>query len=126
MIIRTHYATMMYTRGAMIKGASGYLARAVTIAIRYSCVRFQGFANTAKGQSFKAEEKQVIDYQVQNYRLLKALALTYAIKFTGKWMLSRFKDLEGTDGDPRSNQWAIQNADSLPEIAGFIHQAKKY
>lgn len=38
---KIHYATMVYTRGSMIRTSGGHLARAVTIAIRYSCVRQQ-------------------------------------------------------------------------------------
>jgi len=33
-------------------------------------------------------------YQVQRYRVLKQLSLAYAIKFVGKWMVDKFKDLE--------------------------------
>jgi acyl-CoA oxidase len=38
---KVHYATMVFARGGMIKGAGGFLARSVTIAMRYSCVRHQ-------------------------------------------------------------------------------------
>ena len=38
---KIHYATMVYTRGSMIRTSGGHLARAATIAIRYSCVRHQ-------------------------------------------------------------------------------------
>eukprot|EP01114_Cavostelium_apophysatum_P005803 TRINITY_DN1697_c0_g1_i1.p1 TRINITY_DN1697_c0_g1~~TRINITY_DN1697_c0_g1_i1.p1 ORF type:complete len:698 (+),score=185.82 TRINITY_DN1697_c0_g1_i1:104-2197(+) len=115
---KLHYATMMYSRGAMIKGSSGYLARASTIAIRYSCVRKQGYLKNTRGMSFKSEERQIIDYQVQQYRLFKQLALTYAIKFTGKWMLNKFADLEGTpEQKEKEGAWIIQNIEALPEIA---------
>jgi hypothetical protein len=76
-----------------VRAAGGRLAVAVTIAIRYSCVRQQGFAEN-KASSFRAEERQIIDWQVQRYRLFKQLALTYALKFTGKWMIDMFKSLE--------------------------------
>ena len=33
---------------------------------------------------------------LQRYRVFKQLALAYAMKFTGKWMIERFKDLEVT------------------------------
>ncbi len=56
---KMHYATMMFTRGAMVRSAGGKLAIATTIAIRYSCVRKQGFADTRRGQSFRSEERQV-------------------------------------------------------------------
>jgi len=106
----------------MIKGASGYLARAVTIAIRYSCVRKQGYVQNTKSMSYKSEERQIIDYQVQQYRLFKQLALTYAIKFSGKWMLNKFSDLESSNvgestNEKRAASWVIENLDALPEIA---------
>jgi len=113
---KLHYATMLYSRGAMIKGASGYLARACTIAIRYSCVRKQGYIDSKKTKSYKSEERVIMDYQVQQYRLFKQLALTYAIKFTGKWMLHKFGDLEG-QGAQSSGAWVIENIEALPEIA---------
>jgi len=86
------------------------LSRAVTIAIRYSCVRRQGFVDTKKGASFKSSEKQIIDHSIQRYRLFKQLALAYAIRFTGLWMIRRFKDLEG-GGD------RLGNIEELTEIA---------
>jgi acyl-CoA oxidase len=36
---KMHYATMMFTRGSMVRSAGGALARAVCIATRYSCIR---------------------------------------------------------------------------------------
>jgi flavocytochrome c len=89
------YATMTFTRGSMVKTAGGFLARACTIAIRYSCVRRQGFTTSKRDISYKSPEMQIIDYQVQRYRLFKQLSIAYAIKFTGSWMVSKFKDLEG-------------------------------
>ena len=109
---KLHYATMMFTRGTMVKSSGGWLARAVTIATRYSCVRTQGFANT-RSTSYKAEERPIIDYQVQRYRLLKQIALAYAIKFTGKWMLQSFSALEGTG----NATYELKSLDSLPFLA---------
>jgi len=110
---KLHYATMMFTRGFMVKSAGGFLARAVTIAIRYSCVRTQGFI-TKKVDTYKAPERQIIDHQVQRYRLFKQLALSYAIKFTGKWMLHSFAAL---DGDTGKSSIEFTNLDELPFLA---------
>ncbi len=108
---RLHYATMMFTRGSMVKSAGGYLARAVTNAVRYSCVRRQGFIDTKKkGNSYKAAERPIIDYQVQRYRLLRQLSVAYAIKFTGSWMLGRFNALANAES-------RLGNVEILPEIA---------
>ena len=53
-----------------------------------------------------------MDYQVQRYRVLKQMALAYTMKFTGKWMIERFKELEG--GVTTS---VIVDVSALPEIA---------
>jgi acyl-CoA oxidase len=42
------YLTMMSARAGMVKMAGSMLARAVTVATRYSCVRVQGFQDTGK------------------------------------------------------------------------------
>ena len=51
--------------------SGGKLAIASTIAIRYSCVRRQGFAEAAQDVSYKSQERKIIEYQVQQYRLFK-------------------------------------------------------
>jgi len=85
---KAHYATMMLARTSIIMMAGGYLARAVTIAIRYSCVRRQGFIDTSTTH-YLSPERQIIDHQVQQYRLFKQLAIAYAFKFSGLWMSKR-------------------------------------
>jgi len=42
---KVHYTTMMTTRSQMVNTAAGRLAMAATIAIRYACVREQGFTS---------------------------------------------------------------------------------
>jgi acyl-CoA oxidase len=78
----------MLARTTFIMMAGAYLARAVTIAIRYSCVRRQGFIDTST-TSYLSEERQIIDHHVQQYRLFKQLAISYAFKFSGLWMTKR-------------------------------------
>ena len=72
------YLTMMGARVGMVAGAGAVLANAATVAVRYSCVRQQGFAkNRAAGArgaaplSFRSEELAVIEYGVQQRRLLQ-------------------------------------------------------
>ena len=88
---KAHYATMMQARAGMIEISGGKLAMAATIAARYSCVRRQGFIEDQQGMSHKAKENQIIDYQVQQYRVLKQIAIAYATKFTGQWINNRFE-----------------------------------
>eukprot|EP00298_Acanthocystis_sp_HF-20_P001728 c12163_g1_i1.p1 GENE.c12163_g1_i1~~c12163_g1_i1.p1 ORF type:complete len:696 (-),score=300.82 c12163_g1_i1:9-2096(-) len=90
---KAHYATMVSARGSMTKTAGGKLAIAVTIATRYSCIRKQGFEES-KTNDYLAPERVILDHQVQRYRVLKQLALTYAMKFTGNWMINRFSGVD--------------------------------
>jgi alkylation response protein AidB-like acyl-CoA dehydrogenase len=66
----------------------------------------QGFVNTKDTPSYTAEERPIIDYRVQRYRLFKQLSLAYAIRFIGNWMLSQFADID-----------SLEDLSSLPEIA---------
>jgi len=43
------YGTMISVRAFLVRGAARDLAKGVTIAIRYSCVRRQGFIMGTKG-----------------------------------------------------------------------------
>ena len=58
-----NYSTMLFTRAYIVRYAAVWLARAVTIGIRYSCVRKLGFIDNAT-KDYKSEENQIIDYQV--------------------------------------------------------------
>jgi acyl-CoA oxidase len=91
---KVHYTTMMTTRACMVSSAASKIAIASTIAIRYSCVRQQGFVNTST-KSYKSPEIKIIDYKIQQYRLFKQLAYAYALKFTGRWMIEQISAMEG-------------------------------
>lgn len=101
-----HYYTMMSTRGSMVKSSAGYLAKAVVIAARYSCVRRQGFVNTERGVSYQTNERPIIDWEVQRYRIMNQLSLVYAIKFSGAWLIHQFSAME-----------SLAHVDGLAEIA---------
>jgi len=90
------YSTMVFTRAGMLRSAAGTLARAATIATRYSCVRTQGFVNTkkTKDSSHKDPERQIIDYSVQRYRIFRQIAMVYGMKFTGVWMMQRMTEID--------------------------------
>ena len=68
------------------------LARAATIAVRYSAIRIQGSdaANPKKLTNSKGEsvtvETPVLDYTMQQYRLFPIIAQAYACHFTGQQM----------------------------------------
>ncbi len=85
---KINYGTMVFARVNFVVNAGNTLARACTIAVRYSTVRRQ----FPSKQDSKREE-QVIDYQSQQYRLLPLVAASYAMLFTGARMLDRYNDL---------------------------------
>jgi len=68
---KVHYTTMTTTRANMVGTAAVRLCQASTIAIRYSCVRTQGFVNSKSNVSYKTQEYKLIDHKIQQYRLIK-------------------------------------------------------
>ena len=106
---KLQYSTMLTIRTGLVMGAGYRLAQGVTIASRYSCVRRQGFEDTAS-TSRDAPELQIIEYQNQQYRLFKQLGMAYAMVWTGKVVSERFKKvLEALTG-------ADTDASELPEM----------
>lgn len=81
-----HYLTMVTARVGLVSTACVFLSKGATIAIRYSCVRRQGFVDSSKGQTYKAEQNKIIDYNMNRFVLLRNLALAFAIRFTSNWL----------------------------------------
>ncbi len=107
---KVHYTTMMTTRATMVHTAAARLAYASTIAVRYGAVRKQGFVDVAS-KSYKDTEYAILDYRIQQYRVLKQLATSYAMKFTGRWMMEQIAQLEG------KQVGIIKNSNLLKELA---------
>jgi acyl-CoA oxidase len=108
---QVHYTTMMSTRAMMANTAGARLCQSAVMAIRYSCVRQQGFTSNKAGVSYKTPEFQIVDYKIQQYRLFKQLALAYALKFNGTWMLEQLSIIEG-------GEWGqIKTTVGLKELA---------
>eukprot|EP00413_Alexandrium_margalefii_P014827 CAMPEP_0204542642 /NCGR_PEP_ID=MMETSP0661-20131031/19132_1 /ASSEMBLY_ACC=CAM_ASM_000606 /TAXON_ID=109239 /ORGANISM="Alexandrium margalefi, Strain AMGDE01CS-322" /LENGTH=130 /DNA_ID=CAMNT_0051549347 /DNA_START=84 /DNA_END=473 /DNA_ORIENTATION=+ len=87
------------------------LGQAATIAVRYSCVRRQGFKDTQADQPLALGENIVMDYKVQQYRTFKALGLAYMFILNGRWLneyLARVQKAV-SEGDDSA-------ADELPEL----------
>mmetsp|Transcript_44772 Transcript_44772/g.97463 ORF Transcript_44772/g.97463 Transcript_44772/m.97463 type:complete len:678 (-) Transcript_44772:354-2387(-) len=80
------YSSMTYVRGQIVIGSGTTLSMACTIAVRYSAVRRQGFSSSAEGR-----ETLVLDYTMQQQRLLPLLATSYAFHFTGNAMQDLLK-----------------------------------
>ena len=80
----TVYGTMTFVRAQIIMHARLILARAVTVAVRYTSIRRQFQDRDARGSS--APEMSVLDYPTVQIRILPLLATTFALHYTGEAM----------------------------------------
>lgn len=108
------YISMMLARTGIVRIAYKMCAKATTIAVRYSAVRLQGFKE--KGL---AEEHYVLDYQMQQYRLFKALALSYCLLWSSRYIQTYIKRVAGAiqEGDESA-------ADELPQLHATLSGLK--
>ncbi|ORZ25629.1 acyl-CoA dehydrogenase/oxidase C-terminal [Absidia repens] len=82
------YGTMVFVRANIVMGVRYALAKATTVAVRYSAVRQQFVdATNPKKWDNKVVETPVLDYTMQQYRLLPTVAAAYACFFTGSEMI---------------------------------------
>eukprot|EP00949_MAST-11_sp_MAST-11-sp1_P005083 g5083.t1 len=88
-----HYVTMLKTRVALTNTAAGALAKACVIATRYSAVRKQGF-KSGLSLTDTDPEHQIIDYQVQQFRLCKWISCAYALRLVARHLLEKRKAVE--------------------------------
>ncbi|KAF4159240.1 hypothetical protein CNMCM6069_002332 [Aspergillus lentulus] len=82
------YGTMTYVRSLIVHQSRLSLARAVTIAVRYTTIRrqFKDRDNT------DGPEVAVLDYPTVQIRILPLLAATYALHYTGLAMQKKYSD----------------------------------
>lgn len=78
------YGSMTYARAYIIGQARLVLARAVTVAVRYTLIRRQ-FSDRDSLQT-NAPEEAVLDYSTVQIRVLPLLATTYALHYTAETM----------------------------------------
>merc|ERR1719375_1615967 len=78
------YIGMMTIRSTLVASAGTALASAATIAVRYSCVRKQGFKDSTSSNALHGGEYVIMDYRIQQYRIFKALALSHLFFWTGR------------------------------------------
>ncbi|KAK7576596.1 hypothetical protein V9T40_012882 [Parthenolecanium corni] len=92
------YGTMIFVRVIVVRGvAASNLAKAVTIATRYSAVRRQSELKPGE------PEPQIMEFQTQQYKLFPAIATVFAIKSSATWLWDVYnsvtKDLDQGDLD---------------------------
>jgi acyl-CoA oxidase len=106
----SHYITMLKTRIGLTNTAGSALAKACTIAARYSALRLQGFQVGSAGV-LNSPESQILDYQNQLFRILQWTSSAYAVKFVARWLLKKVQRFKV--GMKSGNEEATKD---LPEV----------
>ncbi|KAF9145442.1 hypothetical protein BGX30_008866 [Mortierella sp. GBA39] len=82
------YGTMVLVRASLVGSARQGMAKAATIATRYSAIRRQFVdKDSPKMLGKHTIETPVLDYSMQQYRLFPIIAAAYACFFTSKEMM---------------------------------------
>ena len=82
------YGSLTFVRAQIIMHARLILARAATIAVRYTSIRRQFADRDAK--SSNAPEQAVLNYPTVQIRILPLLATTFALHYTGEAMFKLY------------------------------------
>ncbi|XP_045447131.1 probable peroxisomal acyl-coenzyme A oxidase 1 [Melitaea cinxia] len=96
------YGTMVFVRVTLVGEASFNLAKAVTIAVRYSAVRRQSELRPGSA------EPQILDYPTQQHKLFICIATAHAFQLTASWLWNTFAAVQA-----KMNEG---NVDTLPEL----------
>lgn len=96
------YGTMMFVRVALIRDIAQRLAKAATIATRYSAVRRQSPIDP------KLPEPQVLDHVTQQLKLFPQIAKAIVIKIAGEGIWKMYNNVRG--------ELEQGNLDRLPEM----------
>lgn len=81
------YGTMVFVRVMVIDMVAFNVARAATIAVRYSAVRRQSEIERGEG------EVQILDYQAQQMKLFPAIAFAHAFKAAFVTLMGAYKEV---------------------------------
>ncbi|KAG1777940.1 peroxisomal oxidase [Suillus placidus] len=100
------YGGMMYIRATMIPSAGWAIAKAATVAIRYTTVRRQGEPD-AKGL-----ERQVLTYPSTYYRLLPILSRAFVFIELGRYTMKALTQMQ--------QQLANRDTSLLPEMHALL------
>ncbi|KAI9262038.1 acyl-CoA dehydrogenase/oxidase [Sporodiniella umbellata] len=88
------YGTMVFVRANIVLESFIVIARAATVAVRYSAIRVQGSDSSIpqKDGTRQNMETAVLDYTMQQYRLFPIIAQAYACHFTGQEMHKTYRE----------------------------------
>ncbi|OZJ05098.1 hypothetical protein BZG36_01355 [Bifiguratus adelaidae] len=108
------YGSMVTLRAGMVHEAASVLARATTIATRYTSVRRQ-FNSSAKDDNL---ETQVISYSSVQHRIVPLIALAYAFYVTAEEVMNTFEKM--------MDQLKNAQTDLLGDVHGLTCALKTY
>lgn len=108
------YLTMVHVRAGLVKSAGRSLARALTIAVRYSAVRQQGGEPGA--------ETAVLDYTSQQAVLLPLVSSAFAMHFAGQCMITEYETLVAgvSSGQLQRLPWVHAQLAGLKALTTYI------
>lgn len=104
------YGSLTAVRAAIIMHARLIMARAVTIAVRYGCVRTQFQDRDSKEK--KAPELSVLDYPTVQIRILPLLATAFALHYTGAAMHTLYENTRAKIDQGDFSKLAVLHAQS--------------
>uniref|UniRef100_A0A147BTC4 Acyl-coenzyme A oxidase n=1 Tax=Ixodes ricinus TaxID=34613 RepID=A0A147BTC4_IXORI len=109
---KLNYGTMVFVRVLLLDMFAFNIARACTIAIRYSAVRRQSEITPGQG------ENQIMDYQAQQYKLFPLLGLCHSLRAMFANLMELYK---------QANQDMEQgNLEMLPELHAISSGLKAF
>ncbi|KAI6798833.1 acyl-CoA oxidase [Hortaea werneckii] len=104
------YGSLTAVRASIIMHARLIMARAVTIAVRYTCVRRQFQDRDSKEKD--APELSVLDYPTVQIRILPLLATMFALHYTGAAMQSLYESTRAKIDQGDFSKLAVLHAQS--------------
>ncbi|CAG9581083.1 unnamed protein product [Danaus chrysippus] len=81
------YGTMMFVRVMLVNDMCNYMAKAVTIATRYSAVRRQSQPKPNE------PEPQILDYVTQQHKLMIGIASVHAFRTCADWLWQMYNNV---------------------------------
>ncbi|KAF2719386.1 acyl-CoA oxidase [Polychaeton citri CBS 116435] len=104
------YGSLTFIRASIIMHARLVLARAVTVAVRYTSIRRQ-FPDRDNNDS-KSSELAVLDYTTVQIRILPMLATAFALHYTGEAMHTLYRKARAEISRGDSSRLAVVHSQS--------------
>jgi acyl-CoA oxidase len=115
--------SMMMMRVANVAWAARDTAKAAVIAVRYSCVRVQGFKDTVTREAGGGGrgENTIMDYRMQQLRTLSALSLAYMFFWNARYLQAYLGKVQS-----KIKAEDAGAADELPELHATCSGLKSF